>query len=318
MILPDSKVEIVRHSNKVVYDLGDKIAKVFSEDKPVSDVFNEALNLARINECGIRSPKAIEVAQVEGGGWALVTSKVPGVTLAEKMAAEPSRFYEYLEQFVDLQIEVHSFRCPLLPRQTDKYSRMINSLDQINASTRYDLLQRLDGMKMRRRVCHGDFNPTNVIVGEDEQLYVCDWAHATQGAPAADAAMTYLLFALQDKQQADAYLELYCERADEAVQVVRGYLPIVAASELARKRGGKNDEFLMTWIDVFDQFDYRLNVECFVDMFDYSVQSVNNKYRSVWKPMVTEALLKIYSGQISFDEGMSEIQNAINEAAEDD
>lgn len=72
-----------------------------------------------------------------------------------------------------------------------------------------------------------------------------------------------------------------------------------------------------TWVNVFDQFDYRLNVECFVDMFDYSVQSVNNKYRSVWKPMVTEALLKIYSGQISFDEGMSEIQNAINEAAED-
>lgn len=252
MILPDSKVEIARHSNKVVYDLGDKIAKVFSEDKPVSDVFNEALNLARINECGIRSPKAIEVAKVEDAGWALITTKVPGVTLAEKMAAEPGRFYEYLEQFVNLQIEVHSYRCPLLPRQTDKYSRMINSLDQINASTRYDLLQRLDGMKMRRRVCHGDFNPSNVIVGDDGQLYVCDWAHATQGAPAADAAMTYLLFALQDKQQADAYLELYCERADEAVQVVRGYLPIVAASELARKRGGKNDEFLMSWIDVFD------------------------------------------------------------------
>ena len=56
----------------------------------------------------------------------------------------------------------------------------------------------------------------------------------------------------QDKQQADAYLELYCERADEAVQIVRGYLPIVAASELARHRGGKNDEFLMSWIDVFD------------------------------------------------------------------
>ena len=41
-----------------------------------------------------------------------------------------------------------------------------------------------------------------------------------------------------------------------------------------------------------------LNVECFVDMFDYSVQSVNNAYRSVWKPEVTENLLKIYSGQI--------------------
>lgn len=252
MILPDTKVELARRGNKVVYDLGDKIVKVFNETKPVSDVFNEALNLARINECGIRSPRALEVTQIEEGGWALVTSKVPGTTLAEKMAAEPARFYEYLEQFVDLQIEIHSFRSPLLPRQRDKYARMINSLEELNASTRYDLLQRLDGMKLETNVCHGDFNPTNVIVGDDGQLYVCDWAHATQGAPAADAAMTYLLFALQDKQQADAYLELYCNRADEPVQIVRSYLSIVAASELARKRGGANDEFLMSCIDVFD------------------------------------------------------------------
>ena len=252
MILPDTKVEVARRGNKVVYDLGDKIVKVFNETKPVSDVFNEALNLARINECGIRSPKALEVAQVDEGGWALVTTKVPGVTLAEKMAAEPARFYEYLEQFVDLQIEIHSFRSPLLNRQRDKYTRMINQLDQLNASTRYDLLQRLDGMKIETNVCHGDFNPSNVIVGDDGKLYVCDWAHATQGAPAADAAMTYLLFALEDKQQADAYLELYCNRADEPIQIVRSYMSIVAASELARKRGGANDEFLMSCIDVFD------------------------------------------------------------------
>ena len=37
MILPDSKIEIARRGNKVVYDLGDKIAKVFNETKPVSD-----------------------------------------------------------------------------------------------------------------------------------------------------------------------------------------------------------------------------------------------------------------------------------------
>ena len=81
MLLPDSKTELVRRGNKVVYDLGDKIVKVFNETKPVSDVFNEALNLARINECGIRSPKALEVSQLENAnGWALVTEKVPGTS----------------------------------------------------------------------------------------------------------------------------------------------------------------------------------------------------------------------------------------------
>ena len=229
MLLPDSKTELVRRGNKVVYDLGDKIVKVFNETKPVSDVFNEALNLARINECGIRSPKALEVSQLENAnGWALVTEKVPGTTLAEKMTAEPQRFGEYLEMFVDLQIEIHGYTSPLLNRQRDKFARMIDSLDQLNATTRYNLQERLDGMTKEFKVCHGDFNPSNVIVGDDGQLY-----------------------ALNSKDQAEAYLELYCDRADMPMQVVRQWTSIVAASELARKRN-VNDEFLKNWIDVVD------------------------------------------------------------------
>ena len=140
---------------------------------------------------------------------------------------------------------------PLLNRQRDKFARMIDSLDQLNATTRYNLQERLDGMTKEFKVCHGDFNPSNVIVGDDGQLYVCDWAHATQGSPAADVATTYLLFALNSKDQAEAYLELYCDRADMPMQVVRQWTSIVAASELARKRN-VNDEFLKNWIDVVD------------------------------------------------------------------
>lgn len=170
MNLPESKTVIVEHSNKKVYDLGDKIAKVFNSNKPASDVFNEALNLARISESGIRAPKALEVSEVAGEGWGLLTEKVPGVTLADKMAAEPAKFYEYLEQFVDLQVEIHAERSPLLNRQRDKYARMINGLQHINATTRYNLMERLDGMKKEFQICHGDFNPSNVIVAEDGQI----------------------------------------------------------------------------------------------------------------------------------------------------
>lgn len=251
MQLPDSKQLIVEHSNKKVYDLGTQIVKVFNADKPASDVLNEALNLARVTESGVKTPHVVEVSQVEGAGWALVTEKVPGVTLEQKMEEDPSRFYEHLEQFVDLQISIHQLHNQLLPRQKDKYGRMIDSLDGLNATTRYNLQERLNGMRRHRRICHGDFNPSNVIVSEDGTLSVCDWAHATQGSPAADAAMTYLLFAMKDQQQAEAYLELYCDRADEPMQVVRQWMSIVAASELARKRGDQK-EFLMRWIDVVD------------------------------------------------------------------
>ena len=57
MLLPDSKTELVRRGNKVVYDLGDKIVKVFNETKPVSDVFNEALNLPASMSAASAAPR---------------------------------------------------------------------------------------------------------------------------------------------------------------------------------------------------------------------------------------------------------------------
>ena len=153
---------------------------------------------------------------------------------------------------MDLLIEIHSYRCQQLNRQKDKYSRMIKSLDGIDGTTRYNLLERLDGMKKDTCVCHGDFNPTNIIIGEDGKLYVCDWAHATQGEPAADAAMTYLLLSIQDKQQADTFLEMYCDRSGTPMQVVRQWMPVVAASELARNREGQDRDALLSWVDVVD------------------------------------------------------------------
>ena len=250
MELPESKVEIVRRGNKVVYDCGDSIVKVFNASKPESDVFNEALNLARIQETGIRVPKILEVSK-SAEGWALATEKVAGTTLAERMQADSKKNAElYLEQFVRLQLEVNGHTAPLLNRQRDKYARMINGLTEIDATTRYELLIRLDGMKVENKVCHGDYNPTNVIVGDDGLLYVCDWAHATQGSPAADAAMTYLLFALENLDLADKYLLMFCKMADMPLQVVRRWTSIVAASELARHRDAKEEQFLRSWIDV--------------------------------------------------------------------
>ncbi len=73
-----------------------------------------------------------------------------------------------------------------------------------------------------------------------------------------------------------------------------------------------------TWIGVFDQFDFKLNVQKCVDMFEYGVQSVNNAYRSVWKSKVNDELLRIYSGKVSLEEGLAHMQEYVDTAAQDD
>ena len=236
-------------NDKTVYRDGNLCLKVFNSDFSKADVLNEALNQARIEETGLNIPKIHEVTVIEGK-WTIVYDYISGKTLAQLMEEHPEKKEEYLELLVNLQLEMHSKTCPLLNKLKDKMSRKISQTD-LSATVRYDLHTRLEAMPKHNKVCHGDFNPSNVIVGDDGQLYVCDWAHATQGSPAADVATTYLLFALNSKDQAEAYLELYCDRADMPMQVVRQWTSIVAASELARKRN-VNDEFLKNWIDVVD------------------------------------------------------------------
>ena len=251
MNLPADKKAIVRRGNKIVYDCGDRIIKVFNENKPAADVFNEALNLARVEEAGADVPRILEVSESEAG-WALATEKVPGVTLAERMEADPKNLDAYLEQFVDLQLKLQTLRSPLLTQQKDKFVRMINTVEEIDKTTRYEVLMKLDGMPKHNKLCHGDFNPTNVIVGDDGKLSVCDCAHATQGNGSSDAATTYLLFEIEGKNDvAERYLELYCQKAPTNRRYVLDWIAIVAASELARKRVGDRG-LLLGWATAAD------------------------------------------------------------------
>ena len=68
------------------------------------------------------------------------------------------------------------------------------------------------------------------------------------------------------------------------------------------------------WVDAFNQFDYKLNVQACIDEFDYSVQSVNDATRPVWKSKVNDEMLKIYGGQVSVDEGLKNCNDIINQA----
>ena len=72
-----------------------------------------------------------------------------------------------------------------------------------------------------------------------------------------------------------------------------------------------------TWMNVFKKYDYVLDVQKCVDMFDYGVQSINNKYRSVWKTKVSEELLRIYSGKVSVDKGLKNMNEYINTAKDE-
>ena len=122
----------------------------------------------------------------------------------------------------------------------------------IDDTTRYELLQRLEGTKNHDKLCHGDFNPSNVIINANGEYSIIDWAQATQGNASVDVAKTFLLFSLNGQSElAEKYLNLFTEKSGLEKRGIQRWIPIVAAVQL-KKGGVENKEFLEKWIDVVD------------------------------------------------------------------
>lgn len=243
---------IAERKNKTVYRDNDKTIKLFVENYSQSNILNEALNQSRVEEgTDLNIPKLIEISKVDNR-WALVTEYIEGTPLNFLMDENPDKIDEYLDIFVNLQLRVLSNSVPMLNRMKEKFNRKISEAENIPESTKYELLQRLDGMKNHNKLCHGDFNPSNIIIKNDGSSYIIDWSHVTQGNASGDCARSFLLFSMAGKDEiARKYLNLFSERSGIEVGHIQRWIPIVAASQMTKQNPDER-EFLSRWIDVLD------------------------------------------------------------------
>lgn len=244
---------LISESEKVmVYKCDDKCVKVFKDaDEPKSVVLYEALTHTRVEETGfVRIPQFLEISKVDGK-WTIIYNYIEGKTLEELMRENPDKTDEYLEKMVDLQIEVNGLRSAKISRLKDYLKRSIEGLDIIDDVKKYELLTRLNSMPNHVKICHGDFEPENIIINS-EGTFVVDWLKAKQGNASADVAKTYLNFCLKHRTElAEKYIKLYCAKTKTDIKYVQDWLPIVAAAQLKFKRPEER-ELLLTWIDIAD------------------------------------------------------------------
>ncbi len=243
---------IADRKTKTVYRINGTTVKLFVENYSKANILNEALNQARVEEgTDLSIPKLISVTKIENR-WALISEHIEGTPLNKLMEEHPERMDEYLNLFVEIQLEVLSKKVPLLTPIKDKFRRKLTEATNIDDNIRYELLQRLEGMKNHTKLCHGDFNPSNIIIKEDGSYGIIDWAHVTQGNASADSARTYLLFSMQGQNDlAEKYLNLFSEKSGIAKSNIQRWIPIVAATQMTKEKE-EEQEFLKKWIDVID------------------------------------------------------------------
>ena len=242
---------LLRREGKLVVRDGETVLKIFGPEYKVSDILNEAMNEARAAETGLPVPKVLEVLKMREH-WCIRREYVAGRTLDDAMAADRRNLGRYLRQFVSIQVEIFKKTSPRMGNLSDKLDRQV-SASPLPRETRYDLHVRLQGLPRGTALCHGDFNPSNVIITPKGDWRVIDWAHVRLGDPPADVARSYLLFWLSGRvAAAEKYLALACEALGAAVPDVQKWLPVVAAAESARTADRKTLDLLEHWASVVD------------------------------------------------------------------
>ena len=242
---------IIERETKTVYEDNGNTIKLFVPNYSKSDILNEALNQARIENTGLNIPKIKSVTTFDNN-WAIVSEYIKGKTLNELINKNPDKFDEYLDLFVDLQLKVQSTPAP--QNLNNLITKMIKkiSVANIDSSIKYDLNSRLQAMPVYKEICHCDFNPSNIIIAENNTPYIIDWAHVTAGNGAADAAISYILFWMDNNiYGAKKYLDLFCQKSNISKKHVQSWLPIVSASK-SIKASPDEKEFLLSWINVVE------------------------------------------------------------------
>ena len=239
---------IAVRNNKTIYRDGERCLKVFENEYSVSHVLSEALNQVRAAEAGLDVPKVLEVTTIDGR-WVIASEFIRGKTLAQLMSERPEMNEVYLKALVKLQIRVNERQCLECENMKDRFNKLICKAD-LKATERFAFHRQLDELPMGNQLCHGELNPSNIIITEAGLPFILDWSCAMNGNPFADTAASFLSIYLTDgENMADSYLSFFCEAQGIGRDNVLRWIPLVAATKLTYANLHER-QLLYRWIKI--------------------------------------------------------------------
>lgn len=234
---------IAIRTDKIVYRDGNTVLKVFDPSYSTADIFNEALNQARIEETGFAVPKIMEILKLDGK-WAIRREYAEGTTLERLLTEKPEQRESYLDLFTDVQREIFALKARQLNRQKYKLAQRI-SRAPILEEKRERLLENLFALPDGNATLHGDFIPSNLVLRPQGGRFVLDWTHVTEGNEHEDVARTYLqLLRRFDESTAERYLSLCLSKSGARRGDVFQWMALATVALLALCRPSERGFYL--------------------------------------------------------------------------
>jgi hypothetical protein len=246
----------------------DSVIKIYKPHVDDNVINNERFIGELLNKFSLDIPKLIGSVCIKDR-QALIYERVQGEIFGQLLLLgvyDKRMAYQYAR----MHYEIHKKTISVLPSLHEMLKKRILTLRDKLEDKRIGMLEGklvpllnlLEHIPLKQNLCHGDFQPLNII-GNDNEYRVIDWNGACSGNPILDVAWSYmtLLSPVVDHLLSESvakvfrefnedYLHNYCELSGIHKQQIIDCLPIVAARRLYDNvfNGNETSKLELDWL----------------------------------------------------------------------
>ena len=231
-----------------------RTAEVFEYEGKALKLFNEGYNKDWVKyeiECqkiaqenGALVPKVYSFYE-DNDRYGIIFEKIQAKTLNHFLQNDFMNVKKYAKEYAEMMLSFHKVELKDELRTID-YSERISRVKQLNDADKAKLIEYYRSLPKGNRLCHGDFHPDNVLVGDDRYV-VIDWITGYIGHPGSDLCRTLLLMDTPYGRKMmpwylrlvagivvntfkKTFLEEYFKQSDITKQEIYQWMPVIAAA----------------------------------------------------------------------------------------
>ncbi len=180
-----------------------KIVKLAKPNTSIDDLQQELVNSRVAWEYGLPVPEPFEFVTI-GDRAGIVFERIYGESMLTRL--QDGRIGQITESpssnvsgdIVEARItarllhQVHAHAAPPLRDQRERLTYDINRAPYLTEADKASVIAQLNQLPVKQVLCHGDPNPGNIVIRENDAVLI-DWNDASTGNPEADLAEYVLL-----------------------------------------------------------------------------------------------------------------------------
>lgn len=229
-----------------VYAWGpDAVLKLYQDWCPPHWIDQEMHAAQVAHQAGLATPAVLERIERDGR-QGLVFERIEGVSMLADLNRRPWQMFNYARELARLQVQINQLEIPGLSSFREGLRWTIEHSAHVPPAVRQKALAALASLPEGTTVCHADFHPENVMVTAQGPV-VIDWMTVRAGSPWADVARTSMILTVGPLDAGDRvsaltllgvrwfhriYLNTYRSIVHDRDQMIRRWLPVVAAARL--------------------------------------------------------------------------------------